>query len=48
VTDKALLADGRPTQIHGEALAISGDATAEECIAAADEIRRRREATQDA
>jgi hypothetical protein len=45
--EQRALAQGRPTQIHGEAMAISADATAEEYIAAADEIRRRREATRE-
>lgn len=43
VTDKMLLAQGKPTSIHGQALALPDDATPEQVVAVADELRARRE-----
>jgi transcriptional regulator with XRE-family HTH domain len=42
VTDKALLAAGKPTSIHHEALMVPDDASEEELAAMADELQRRR------
>jgi transposase-like protein len=42
VTDKALLAAGKPTSIHGNTIAVPDDATADELAGVADELRRRR------
>ncbi len=44
VTDKALLAAGKPTKIRAEAPELPPDATPEELVRIADELRRRREA----
>jgi transposase-like protein len=44
LTDKALLAAGKPTRIHGGALDFPPDATPEQLASVADELRRRREA----
>lgn len=43
LTDKALLAQGRPTQIHGEQIAIPADAGPDELAELADRLRERRE-----
>ena len=45
VTDKALLAAGKPTSIHQEGFALPDDADEEELVAVAEELRRRRLAT---
>jgi transposase-like protein len=42
VTDKALLAAGKPTSIHQERFAVPDDASADELAAVADELQRRR------
>jgi transposase-like protein len=43
VTDKALLAQGKPTAITGEAMAFPVDASPDQLVGIADELRRRRE-----
>ncbi len=43
ITDKALLAAGKPTSIHGQTLAVPDDASADELNAVADELQRRRQ-----
>jgi transposase-like protein len=43
VTDKALLAQGKPTAITGEAMAFPADASPDQLVGIADELRRRRE-----
>jgi hypothetical protein len=42
VTDKALLAAGKPTSIRHEAFVVPDDANEEELVAVAEELRRRR------
>lgn len=41
--EQRALAQGKPTSIHGEAVALPADATPDQLIAVADELRERRE-----
>lgn len=48
IGEQRALSQGKPTSIHGEAFAIPADATADELVSVADELRRRREAVNGA